>query len=955
MADFKKNRLKLTYVITFILLFSVMSISSGFAQVSNTGTIKGKVIEKSNQRPMFMTNVSLLNTRLGAATDFDGNYVVTNVPVGTYRVQVSYVSYKTEVQEVTVTAGREVMVNFEMEDDILALDEVVVTGQGYALKKKELTTTIQTINPRDIEEAPVESIEHLLAGRITGGQIKVKTGQPGTGATMRLRGVTSATASQTPVIYIDGVRVDNSSGFDAGLGGVSSSALSDIHIDDVERVEIIKSGAASTFYGSEAAAGVIQIFTKKGQGGAAKWKYRMEQGVNSPEEKFVYEQLVKDGILRTGYFQKHSINVSGGNEKVTYNISGSVKEDEGSMRKNYSRTYAFNTGIRTFLTDRIQVNVTARASKDMYQRIASNNALEGPQVAVEVLDWPFWEDDADYSYADKLDRLDLYFLPNNDHFVWRYGFSTTTTFEQTDNIRHMLTLGNDYRKSEQRVFHPIAAEDVATSGGGLFRDDREFSTITLDYKGTLRYPTEGNFTNAITLGAQGFREDIRNLNAEGVEFGLPGSDDFDNAANIDASEFNASVFSGGFVLSDQMGFMDKYFLNLTYRIDGNSTFGEGTEFEGYKAGSFAYNISDEDFWSTMPMDLGTKWINTMKLRVAYGETGMFPAAFQRDRTFSQTSFRDQVAADFSNPGNDDLGPERTSTVEFGFDAAFWNSRIGFELTRVLEETTEALMSVPRDPSTGLGTQLENVGTIENKIWEFRVDATVWNSEKVNVNFNAGFSTLHNEVTDMGSIEDFGLGFGRVTVGKPVGIARTNKPVSDGAGGYTGEYNEVYELQTTPDKLFNIGLKVGIGTNFDFSIFGDGQRGSYVRNQGALYRYYAAASDEELYPQISEDLAFNGGWVPEGYNSSRASIVFWEKADFFKIREIAAVYRMPKEFYGAKFAFNASVRNPWIFAGNRTIDPELNGFGSGGEVGVGAGSAAVLSQARQWRFGVQVEF
>ncbi|MFC1565300.1 hypothetical protein ACFL6G_10225 [candidate division KSB1 bacterium] len=164
------------------------------------------------------------------------------------------------------------------------------------------------------------------------------------------------------------------------------------------------------------------------------------------------------------------------------------------------------------------------------------------------------------------------------------------------------------------------------------------------------------------------------------------------------------------------------------------------------------------------------------------------------------------------------------------------------------------------------------------------------------------------------------------------------------------------MQTTPTKLYNLGIKVKIGNNFNFSMFGDGQRGSWVRNQGNYYRHFAAASDDELYPLLPTDVAYFGGRVPnENYSSSTASIVFWEKANFFKLREIAAVYRIPKRYYGAKFTVNASLRNPWIFAANRTIDPELNGFGAGGEIGVGAGSAAVMSQGRQWRLGIEVEF
>ena len=964
MVNYISNRRFLLPFVVLVLLSLTTTVGTGFAQ-GVTGTINGRIIERGTNGTLPGANVFLVDTRLGSATDLEGSYQMANVPAGVYQIEASFIGYKSATQSVTVSAGEEVTVNFELALDVLRMDEIVVTGTGTALTKKQLTTTIQTISSQDIQQAPVESIEHLLAGRLMGGQVRIKTGQPGTGATMRLRGITSTQASQTPVIYIDGIRVDNNSGFDSGLGGNSSSALSDIHIGDIEKVEITKSGAASTLYGSEAAAGVIQIFTKRGRVGAPKWTVTVEQGIQQPEEKFVFEDLVKSGILKTGYYQKYGLNVSGGSERVTYNLSGAIQNQTGHARDNEANYFSFNAGLRTFPTDKLQVDITARASRDFYQRFPSNNALAGPQVAVEVLDPVFTKlenGDDEFSEDEQNAQLDLYFLPEHDHFVYRYGFGVTATYDFNKYFNSMVIAGVDYRNSEQRRFNPIAAEDVATNGGGLFRDDREFATVTGEVRSTFKYPLEGTITSAFTFGAQGFRENSRNLNTEGVVFGLPGTEDFDAAANIDADESNIELFTGGFYFNEQIGLWDKLFLTLGLRVDGSSTFGTGVEFAKYPKAAIAYNISDESFWEGI-----SKFINPLKLRLAYGETGQFPAsAFARDKTFTQIAFRGDVAANFGNPGNPDLGPETTKTVEFGFDAAFFDNRIGFTFTRFDETTENAILRVPLDPSSGFTTsRLENVGEIDNSGIELQAQVKIINTRNISLDINGGYSTLHNEVVSLGDkLSGFGVGSGRVEVGHSVGVYRRRQPIREADGSFAGAFQDSVYFSSLPDKFFNVGLSLGIGRNFHFSVFGDGQRGGHVRNNGARFRYFADSGNQ--YPALpdGDNIAFNGGVNPQYidsngnerfYSSSRANAVWVETTDFFKIREILASYRLPKPYFGTKITINASIRNAHIFARNKTIDPELNGNGAGGEIGVGGWSAGVLSQAREWRLGLVLGF
>ncbi|MCH7782658.1 carboxypeptidase-like regulatory domain-containing protein, partial [candidate division KSB1 bacterium] len=625
--NFLLRNLRLPASVAAVLLISLTVAGTGLAQIE-FGTISGTVIDEGTGRPLTGTNIIVVDTRLGASTDRDGNFEILRVPPGSYSLEISFIGYAKQNVDVSVSANRTAIVNIEMETDILNLDEIIVTGAGEEVRKKELATTIQTISAQEIAAVPVESIEHLLAGRLAGGSVRIKTGQPGTGASISLRGITSSRADQTPQIYIDGVRMEIAQGQGSGLGGVSPSSLSDIHIDDIDHIEIVKPGAGTTLYGSEAASGIIQIFTKKGRAGAPRWNIMVEQGWDQPITRFLYdkgleledgtftyENLMRDHVLQDGHYEKYSLNVSGGNEALTYNISGAVKDAQGIMRNNASTYYSFNTGIRTFVSEKLQIDVTARASRDRIQRNQSNNSIPGIMVALEVLDWPFSRPDSNVPLQDKIDRLNIYFLQENINTTYRYNFSQTATYDYNEYWSNKFTLGIDYRKSEQRLFTPLGTDLITTTG--INRQDRENMTFTFDYRATIKYPIfdflsnafssveEGDITSNFTVGGRGFRRNARFIFGDGQELGLPGTDDFDNAAIISAGEGNSEIFNGTILFSEQIGLWDKLFLTGSFTIDGNTSFGtqgesNAIETVNYSSGSLAYNISDENFWESIP-------------------------------------------------------------------------------------------------------------------------------------------------------------------------------------------------------------------------------------------------------------------------------------------------------------------------------------------------------------------
>ena len=806
------------FVLLLIGLLSLGITERGFSQ-GTTGTIVGTIVDKDTGSPLPGTNAFIVNTVMGSATDINGEYQILNMPPGTYRIEARFIGYKTASQEVTVIANQEVTVDFQLLTDILEMSEIVVTGTGSSIEKRKLSATVDVINIKAIEEAPVTTVDQLLQGRVAGAIVRMQSNQPGQGGLVNFRGITSVFSEQTPVIYIDGVRVDNSNSTSVSYGGESTSALSELLTNDIERIEITKGGAASTLYGSDAANGVIQIFTKRGNIGEPVITFRTEQGIDIPEDKFLLDtgfafpsvdpnsddadpddpnfgntDFVKNNFLKKGYSQSYYLGVAGGRQGLTYNVSGNVNRGEGIQVKNENTTYALRGNLQAAVNDKLDISFTGAYTRQNFQRVYNGTAIADPLTTFEVGDALFFSGKETFEEA-----LEAFLLPSIDESVSRFIFSATANYRPSNVFGSILTIGVDNRANSQRNFQPAEFDDIQGNDSGFLRRfDRDFTLVTLDFRGTVSYPREGNVTSDLTFGAQGFREEIATLDARGETFALPGAEDVDEAAITSAFERREEIFNGGIFFKEQLGLWDRLYLDAGLRLDGNSAFGSDVGLEVYPSLGAAYNISDEDFWSSR---FAGVW-DELKLRVAYGQTGKFPTAFSRDRTFQATPFREESAPRFDNPGNSDLRPEKTATIEFGFDTAFLDRRLGLSVTFYDATTTEAIFEIPEQPATGSDLQLRNIGEIQNQGIEISLKARVINRSNVRWNVGFNYHTFKNEVTDMAGAADFNVGGSnrraqvRVSEGKAVGTWRATVPIDTNGDGKLDD-SEFQFLDSTP--------------------------------------------------------------------------------------------------------------------------------------------------------------
>ncbi|GIW51378.1 MAG: SusC/RagA family TonB-linked outer membrane protein [Gemmatimonadales bacterium] len=418
------------WAFTLVALAAFVNATPGAAQ--QRGTIRGTVREADTQRPVPGVQVFIPGTQMATVTDAQGRYEFTGVPVGGVQVRVRAVGYSAAFATTTVVGGQTVTVDFALNRSVIALDEVVVTGTGATAERRQLGNTIATVRADVIEEAPIANFSEALAAREAGVQILPASGLAGEGARIRIRGNASLSQSNEPVVYVDGVRIDNGGGLTnvgTGGGGVPSR-LDDINPEIIERIEILKGAAAATLYGSEASAGVIQIFTKRGTQGRPRFSVRIDQGLSrfpadriKPAAGFARNQAQADRInailgrgfmtdatgdgrvdpyevfevplvtqyYGTGYHSAYSATVTGGGSDAVYNVAARYSRDDGpiSAREtlgpgmhDFNRKVQTSANVTMFPRDRLNISAGLLYSDVFHTTPNNNNNIYGVQSSL---------------------------------------------------------------------------------------------------------------------------------------------------------------------------------------------------------------------------------------------------------------------------------------------------------------------------------------------------------------------------------------------------------------------------------------------------------------------------------------------------------------------------------------------------------------------------------------------
>lgn len=937
-----------------MLLCLVLAGLSPVAASAQQGIVRG-VVRSDTGVPLAAAQVFAVGTQRGGVTDGSGRFVVSGLPAGPAVIEARLIGYETARQEVVVGEGADLVL--VLRHAPLALDELVVTGQGGAIERRRLSTRVDVISSAEIAASPATRLDELLQSRLPSAQIRLTSGQAGTTSLVRTRGLNSVSANSTPVIYVDGVRVDNlntAAALSLSISGSShqgaaTSALADLPLENIERIEHIPGGAATTLYGSDAANGVIQIFTRKGTVGPTRYSAETTLGMDTPIGDYHFFNRTRELLYRNGFTQSYRLGADGGSDGFTWSASANARASESHRREGENNSFGFRSGFSAQAGARGRYDASVSFNQNEMPRFRNGNAggynslwfVEGGRSFAFGFD-----NDIDGLDAAEWERLKAFVhraeaLQDYSVQVRRFMTSHGLTLEAPGDITVRSTVGLDYRVSKEQavttnefLIHTQSAPAGASDRGSIQNYDRKFLGLTLDGSAQHR-ATLGSVSIVSTLGGQLFRNEDEQVSyaAQNVR---DGSRTLVGAGSTTSSDYTSRVANYGLFAQTNLGLLGRYFLDLGVRADRNTAFGQSVGTQFYPKVGLVYDVTAEP---AVRDALSEELVSQFRLRGNYGVAGNFPRPFANDRTVAFSSLGGQQAATFGQPGNPDLAPERTSTVEVGADLGLLRERLTLGLSWYRALTRDALMNAPSAPSSGEGSQLRNVGEIENRGIELQATVVPVSRPGLRVALNASLNTLNNEVLSTGGTPVFNLGGlsertiqAVVEEGFPVGYLRGPTAYFNPDGTVREVDYLSYLGKPHPDQFGSFGATVNIGSGLTLSATGDYQFGAQAHSFDRHFRFnYGLPGDNVPAAAVEAAGGPAGIWL-DVFN------LFVEDTDFVKLRTLGADYRLPATWTprGMRdLRVGFQVVNPWGWT-TSTFDPETDLSGAIGQGGASVG-------------------
>lgn len=815
-----------------------------------TGAIVGQVVNAATGEGIVGAQIMVLGTTRSAFTGRNGHFRISPLTPGHYRYEVRAAGFESATREVEVAVDRIAPSVVSLRPSVLQLDEIVAVGQSDATRRKALGAAVATIRANEVSPNAVATISELTQGRSPGVLVLPQGGKPGQGSRILFRGVRGLTGNIQPIIFVDGIRIDNSAenGLRTGVGGIyefggeSWAGIDDINVDDIDRIEVLSGPAASALYGSEGANGVLKIFTKRGSGERQRIRVQSEYGVSSTPRSWwlgtPYSDWFYENFVRNGHHSKVNVSVSGGVDRFNYYAGATLRSAEGTLPQTGMDYWSFRANMRAMPLQSLALDIhTAFSQRDVdlpYDSGSrwglSRNAMVGGEDGV-------------YVTPDEILTYDVGLSAN------RFTAGARLEHVVSPKIVHSLTLGADIFNSDDIDFNPFGTTFI--EGGKKLNYRRHVTLLTLDYRGRIQYDL-GPFRAATAVGVQGLKHDEAYTLAIGYNFAGPGLGVVEAAGTTDGDQNRLFHRMAGAYVEESLNLNETLFLTAALRYDGHSAFGRSNRFQWYPAASASYILSEHDF---VPAP-----INALRLRAAFGEAGNRPDAFQTERTWRS------VAASGNQPGlitgkigNPDLGPERVREFEGGVDLGLFDDRVVLNATYYLQKTRGAHYPVHASPSLGFREpQILNAGRTENRGLELSARARVLDLRDLRWTATAGLYTNRHRVESIGYENPINLGGAQwVRPGYPVASFFAD------SGAYIGP--------AFPTRNVQFGSLLELAGGIRLSALVEQVAGHYLQSNTLID---LEQGDDPLAAPVEELGAF----------------VF--PADYWRLREVSLSYRLP---------------------------------------------------------------
>ena len=953
-------KVKMNKLLCTVMFF--LCVAFGYAQQI---TVKGTVKDGSGQ-PLMGASVLVKGTSHGTAADFDGNFEL-KVDKGVTLV-VSSVGYKS--REVAAKAGT---MNIVLQEDTQQLEDVVVIGYG-AIKKKDLTGSVNLVTDKDFNKAPAVNADQLIQGKIAGVQMTSASGAPGEGQTIRIRGNGSLSLTSNPLIVIDGVPMN-----DGGVGG-SRSIFNSINPEDIESMTVLKDASSTAIFGSRAANGVIMITTKKGKANQdlkisfntsialqdvndyvdvmnANQFRQTVKGLNNPAAEALLgnaDTNWQKEIYQTAPMSNSTLVLSGAYKTLPYRVSVGHSYADGILRTdNFKRTNAKISLNPTFFDKSLKLELNANGTY-MQNRFANKDAI-GAAVEYDPTQsvfgglakyggyhaWVNPNNGSRYDLAPNNPMAMLKFLDDSSK-VYRFigNAKVDYTLPFFKDITASVNVGIDYSKGEG---------DKIT--------DRRMPTSTPDFDGAKTTYTN-KATNKLFDAYINYMKDIKETHNIGLMVGHSyqsfefddNSTDYSYFTNPGDNKEVPNINKSRNVLMSFFGranysYKNRYLFTATLRADASSKLNPDDRWGYFPSVALAWNVSNENFLKD------NKTLNELKLRFGYGEVGnvngLGDYLFLTNYTRSQDGASYQLGDSFYQtyrPGvtNKNLRWEVGNTLNAGIDFGLLDNLITGTLDVYRKQTKDLIAETTIDPFTNFKNRVNaNVGDMENKGIELGLTVTPIRNIEKNIRWSFNYNIAYNENKITRMPDDQPTGGISGGTGNRVQLHR------EGETPYSFfVYQQVYDAQGNPvenafvDRNGNgkidegdrylykspfAPVTMGFGTdlnykNWDLNITTRANIGNYVYNntQSRLDQFGEITANSGFLRNIKANSNFQ-----RHNDQSWLSDYYLENASFFKLDNITLGYTFPHtdkmyiRLYG-------TVQNVLTITKYSGLDPEVYG-------------------------------
>ncbi len=747
------------------------TLFSTFSLNAQQASFRGKIVDKRTGEAISGARVVLMpesTTReaIGKISLRDGSFEFSEVKPAQYRITISAPLYKTlsrtESIGETMTSVEPEPTVFALVQDVRGLEEVVVTGVASRTQKSIAEIAVSRVDAAALTEANTyQDLTQLLTGKVAGVSVAPASGNVGGGVRFNVRSGGGLYGTGQPVIFVDGVRIDNIElGYFAG--GQRASTLADLNPEDIQSIEILKGPASSALYGTSGSNGVVLIKTKLGSRKAALNKFTVEAkvivGWNEPSRLYTEQQALSyreaNALLRRGNLAQYSVGMSGNAGFVNYYASVDRRAEQGIIAQNGLERTSFRANIEAFPSEILSVKLNTN--------FVSSSILT-PQ-----------NDDNVYGLLNNT----LGFRPEN---VYSNAFGSTRpanaqrAVESIENSTQTqrfiasaeillkpfagLTLrgvvGYDGANNQLREVLPSSYPYIRITNGRRSLEQRRLEQFTVDLNAAYNTAITEDIQSTTIVGTQLFARTSTGFDFAAQDFASNLIEDAEAARNlISANESFREDREAGVYVQEELNYKSTYFLSFGVRNDYASSVGPEAPTIFYPRASAAARLDKLGF---LP-----EAINLAKVRIAYGQSGQLPSALDGvARYWGSIQSGYGVGALVQRIGNPAIQPERIAELEFGAEME-WENSYGFDITYYQQNASNSIVDFFNSPSTGLTVSSfpRNVGRIRGWGLESSLYATPIRTGSTELRLNAIINYADNVVEDIGGVAPLFAGVGR---------------------------------------------------------------------------------------------------------------------------------------------------------------------------------------------------